>query len=108
MQLYGYIAAEEPIQIITLRIEAIGNVPKAEVSFYPAATTDVKAAIIGERTVYLPELGGFTPCPLYDRTLLGPGHVVAGPAVVEQMDSTTLILPSQSATVDSQLNLIIE
>ncbi len=108
MQLYGYIATEEPIQIITLRIEAIGNVPKAEVSSYPAATTDVKAAIIGERTVYLPELGGFTGCPLYDRTLLGPGHVVAGPAVVEQMDSTTLILPDQSAVVDSQLNLIIE
>ncbi len=108
MQLYGYVAAEEPIQIITLRVEAIGNVPKAEINSYPAATGDVKAAIVGERTVYLPELGGFTPCPLYDRTLLGPGHVVAGPAVVEQMDSTTLILPKQSATVDAQLNLIIE
>jgi N-methylhydantoinase A len=56
----------------------------------------------------LPEAGGFTDCPIYDRERLGNGHQVAGPAVIDQMDSTTLILPKQVATVDPYLNLVIE
>jgi N-methylhydantoinase A len=107
-QLYGYIAAEEPIQIITLRIEAVGNVPKADLKTYPKATGPVDHAIIGERSVYFPEMAGFVACPLYDREKLASGHIVAGPAVVEQMDSTTLILPGQAAKVDDYLNLLIE
>ncbi|MNN50231.1 hypothetical protein D3C81_1648050 [compost metagenome] len=47
-------------------------------------------------------------CPLYDREKLGPGHAIDGPAIVNQMDSTTLVLPGQIARVDSYLNLIIE
>jgi N-methylhydantoinase A len=45
---------------------------------------------------------------VYDREKLGPGHRVAGPAIVEQMDATTLLLPGQAATVDPYLDLIIE
>ena len=52
------------------------------------------------RQVWLPEAGGFVDCPLYDRERLGPGHALHGPAIVEQMDSTTLVLPGQTATVD--------
>jgi len=107
-QLYGYIAEEEPIQATTLRVEAIGHVPKAELKRYPPAAGKAEDAIVGTRKVYLPELGSFTECPLYERERLGPGHVVAGPAVVEQMDSTTFILPGQKATVDPYLNLLIE
>ena len=48
------------------------------------------------------------PCPVFDRERLAPGHAIAGPAVVEQMDATTLLLPGQTARVDPYLNLIIE
>jgi N-methylhydantoinase A len=107
-QVYGYVADEEPIQVTTLRLEATGLVPKAELPAHPSATTQAATAIIGERQVYLPETGGFTACPVYDRERLGPGHVVGGPAIVEQMDSTTLLLPGQVATVDAHLNLLID
>lgn len=107
-QLYGYVADEEPIQITTLRTEAIGHVPKAEQKSYPPATRGVDAAIIGARNVWLPEMGEVAAVPLYDRELLQPGHVVSGPAVIEQMDSTTLVLPAQTATVDAYLNLMLE
>lgn len=107
-QLYGYVADEEPIQITTLRAEAIGLVPKAEQKSYPPATGDVAAAIIGTRNVWLPEMGEVVNVPLYDRERLQPGHTVKGPAVVEQMDSTTLVLPAQTATVDAFLNLMLE
>ncbi|WP_248311585.1 hydantoinase/oxoprolinase family protein [Bosea sp. ASV33] len=107
-QVYGYIAPEEPVQVTTLRIEAVGLVPKADLKAYPPATDPVEAAVTARREVWLPETGGFTDCPIYDREKLGPGHKVAGPAIIDQMDSTTLVLPGQVATVDAYLNLIIE
>ncbi|MFN9905138.1 MAG: hypothetical protein ACK56F_03300 [bacterium] len=45
---------------------------------------------------------------MYDRERLGPGHRFAGPAIVEQMDATTVLLPGQSASVDPYLNIIVE
>jgi N-methylhydantoinase A len=107
-QVYGYVAAEEPVQVTTLRVEAVGLVPKADLKAHPPTTAPAEAAITGHREVWLPETGGFTDCPIYDRARLGPGHAVAGPAIIDQMDSTTLVLPGQTATVDAYLNLILE
>ena len=72
------------------------------------ATTDVASAIVGSRDVWLAEAGKRVPCPVYDRDRLGPEHRLVGPAIVEQMDATTLVLPDQAAVVDAYLNLIVE
>ncbi|HZV25957.1 MAG TPA: hypothetical protein VFG00_06675, partial [Acidothermaceae bacterium] len=61
----------------------------------------------GHRRTYLPEGGGWVDVPLYDRTKLAAGSELGGPAIVEQMDSTTLILPDQQVTVDDFGNLIV-
>jgi N-methylhydantoinase A/oxoprolinase/acetone carboxylase beta subunit len=45
--------------------------------------------------------------PVYERDALRPGHVIAGPAVVVQDDSTAVIEPGYSGTVDEQANIII-
>ncbi len=107
-QVYGYASPEEPIRVVTLRLEAIGRVPKATITAHPEVTHPVADSTLGTRSVWLPERGDFVACPLHDRALLGPGHRVAGPAIIEQMDSTTLLLPGQVATVDAWLNLVIE
>ncbi|MBI1778104.1 MAG: hydantoinase/oxoprolinase family protein [Proteobacteria bacterium] len=107
-QAYGYIAEAEPIHITTLRVEGVGLVPKAELPAHSPATSAVADALAGTRQVWLPETGGFSALPVYDRIRLGPGHQVIGPAIIEQMDSTTLVLPDQSAAVDPYLNLVIE
>jgi N-methylhydantoinase A len=107
-QLYGYTAAEEPIQAVTFRLEATGAVRRAEIRAHPAAATEAGAAVVARRDVWLAEAGGLVDCPVLDRARLGPGHRVAGPAVIEQMDATTLLLPGQRAAVDPYLNLIVE
>jgi N-methylhydantoinase A len=107
-QMYGYVAAEEPIQAVTFRLEAAARVPRAERRSHPPASTDPETAIVGRRRVWLAESGGFSECPVYDRERLGAGHAIAGPAIVEQMDATTLLLPEQVARVDRHLNLLIE
>jgi N-methylhydantoinase A len=106
--MYGYIAEEEPMQAVTFRLEAIGAVPKAEIKARPPATGKVEDAIVGTRDVWLAEAAGFVSCPIYDRERLGPGHRFTGPAIVEQMDATTVLLPGQSASVDPYLNIIVE
>ena len=107
-QTYGYTAAEEPVQITTFRLEASGIVPKAALPVYPDEGADAGAAVIGRRDVYFPEANGFVTCPVYDREQLRPGNRLIGPALSDQMDSTVLVLPEQTAIVDSHLNIIIE
>ena len=58
--------------------------------------------------MWLHETGVFVACPLYDRERLAAGNRIEGPAVSEQMDATTLILPGVTATVDPYHNLLLE
>ncbi|SFK80449.1 hydantoinase/oxoprolinase family protein [Falsiroseomonas stagni] len=107
-QRYGFIAEEEPIQLVTLRLEATGRVAKAKLASHPDAGLDATGAIIGKRDVWFPEAGGFVATPIYSRDALHPGNRFVGPAIVEQMDTTTVVLPGMTARVDSYLNLILE
>jgi len=106
--MYGFVAEEEPVQFVTFRVEAVGLVLKAPLTEYPLAGEDVSAALCGHRDVWFSELGGFVTCPLYDRDRLRPGNRLVGPAVIEQMDTTTVVLPRMTALVDAYLNLLLE
>jgi N-methylhydantoinase A len=107
-RMYGFVAEGEPVQLVTFRAEASGLVRKAQFTPRPERGADASAAIIGRRDVWMPEAGGFVACPIYDRTVLEPGNRIAGPAIVEQMDSTTVVLPGMVARVEPYLNLILE
>jgi len=107
-QLYGFVAEDEPVQLVTFRAEAIGIVPKADIRPTVEAGPDPTAAELGRRDVWLRERGAFVSCPIYDREKLVAGNRVEGPAIVEQMDATTLIVPGATATVDRYLNLMLE
>ena len=58
--------------------------------------------------MWLPEAGFVVACPVYDRERLRAGNRFAGPAIVEQMDATTVVLPAMAARVEPYLNLILE
>ncbi len=107
-QRYGFVAEEEPIQLVTLRLEATGRVAKAKLASHPDRGPDASGAIIGKREVWFPEAGGFVETPIYSRDALHPGNAFTGPAIVEQMDTTTVVLPGMTARVDAYLNLILE
>ncbi|MGH8264042.1 MAG: hydantoinase/oxoprolinase family protein, partial [Steroidobacteraceae bacterium] len=107
-QMYGYVAPEEPMQAVTFRIEATGAVRQAELREHAAVSVALETALVTQRDVWLAESAAFVSCPVYDRERLGFGHRIRGPAIVEQMDATTLVLPGQSAIVDRFLNLIVE
>jgi len=107
-RLYGFVAEDEPVQLVTFRAEATGIVRKADIRPTAHAGPDPGAAAIGRREVWLRETGAFVSCRLYDREKLFSGNRIEGPAIVEQMDATTLIVPGATATVDPYLNLLLE
>ncbi|MEC7762985.1 MAG: hydantoinase/oxoprolinase family protein [Pseudomonadota bacterium] len=107
-RLYGFIAEGEEIQMVTYRMQATGRVEKAQFAAQPDAGPDASAAITGSRDVWMPEAGGFVDTPLYDRALLKAGNRFTGPAIVDQLDTTTIVPPGVAAHVDPYLNLILE
>jgi N-methylhydantoinase A len=107
-QRYGFATDEDPVEIVTLRLEANGVVRKADLKAHPEAGPDASGAIAQHRDVWLAETKSFVSTPIYTRERLRPGHRFAGPAIVEQMDATTLVPSGMTARVDQWLNLILE
>ena len=66
-----------------------------------------KGSRTGERRVLLPVARRPVRVPVYRREALLAGNRIAGPAILEQMDSTTLLLEGQTARVDDRANLWI-
>ncbi|MBI4338059.1 MAG: hydantoinase/oxoprolinase family protein [Chloroflexi bacterium] len=106
-QTYGYAVEGEPTELVTFRVEALSVVQKVpSLSHLEAGPKPPKQAHLEDRQVYLD--GGWTRTPVYDRAHLLPSNVINGPAVIEQMDATTLLLPGQRGTVDRFMNILVE
>ena len=107
-QRYGYHMDDAAIEVVTLRVGGTGAVPHAEFPAHRIEDADPAGAIIGVRDVYLPEFGERRPSPVYRRDLLRPGAVIEGPAVIEQYDTTTFLVPGETARVDERMLVITE
>jgi N-methylhydantoinase A len=104
---YGYCAPEETIQNVNIRISAIGIIPPLELKVEKEEGKSPNKALKGFRDIYLPGSGGFISSAIYDRYRLKPGNVLTGPAIIEQIDSTTLIRPKQEAKIDCYRQIIL-
>ena len=104
---YGFSAPEEPVEVVTLRLTAVGNIAKPRLRRLGQEGGDASSARRATRPVYFAETAGFIECPIYDRYRLGPGSAVRGPSVVEEIDSTTVIHPGYMATVDEFGNMFL-
>ena len=109
--LYSRVPLGVPIEALNFRVVVSGPVPDISVSgsrpdAVPAAATT--PAPKGRRQAYFPEAGGYVDTPVYDRYALNPGAAFAGPAIVEERESTTVIGPDARVRVDGLLTLILE
>jgi N-methylhydantoinase A/oxoprolinase/acetone carboxylase beta subunit len=107
-EVYGYASPEHAVEIVAARTTA--TAPAGMVTAPgppPSAPAGVAPEPRSVRPVYFDE-GGFTPTPVFWRDDLRVGTALAGPAVVEQYDSTTLLHPGWRLTVDGQGNLVLE
>ncbi len=100
-QRYSY-AMPAPVEIVTFRLAAYGLVAKPGMPMAPTGDT----ARIGERQGRLRRR--LCATPVYERTLLAAGSDIAGPAVIEEAGSTTIVPPGFIATVAPRGMLVLE
>ena len=103
---YGFHNPADPIEIVNFRLIAVGKLRQPGARPGDARKSG-KAEPASHRKVWF-AADAAQDTPVYDRATLMPGDTIAGPAVIEQLDSTTLLFPGDRATVDPYLNLIVD
>ncbi len=102
---YGYQNEGVDLEIVNLRVRAMGNVSPPRMEAQPLGDTDASGAVCETRRIILPS--GPRTVPFFDRRHLHPGHHLSGPAVIVQEDTTTLLLDTDQARIDAWHNLLI-
>lgn len=93
-QLYGYAVPGAPMELVTLRLTAIGRTQKPQLPRTPMQGGGSDHARKGKRRAYLPHLNDFAEIPVYDGDKLAHGNRVQGPALIEQA-TTTVLVPNE-------------
>jgi N-methylhydantoinase A len=103
--MFGHSAPGEPVEIVSYRVRGLGRVPPVAMpQFKPTGATPADALRETRRARFD---GRAIDCPVYQREKLDVGLAVAGPAILDQFDCTTVIYPGQIARVDEWKNLIV-
>ena len=103
---YGYAIEHRAIEFVSARVQAVGTVEKAPQAHVEGGVS-LSSAASGSRPIYIDRHAGWVEATVYERQKLPVGTAFHGPAIVNEMSSTTVILPRQSANVDPWGNLIV-
>ena len=101
---YRHVPAGLPMEAVTWRVRAQSPAPAMPPPRPPAAGAPAPK---GERRMWIPGDGAFRTAPVWDRYALAPGWRTQGPAVIEEIESTTIVLPAFDVAVDAGLNLVL-
>jgi N-methylhydantoinase A len=107
-RLYERLSQSVPVEIINWRVTSSGPAPQVRLQVVGNELKVAQTARKGSRKAYFPELGGYHAVPVYDRYSLLPGSSFAGPAIVEERESTAIVGPDCRFRIDEQRNLIVE
>jgi N-methylhydantoinase A len=107
-RLFGYELSDTgaPIEIVNLRVSAVGRAARLAVTGAPASGTDASAAVKRQRRAYSPEAATFRDMPVYDWARLRPGNRISGPALVESDTTTFFVGESYDAVVDGAASVV--
>ncbi|HET9110235.1 MAG TPA: hydantoinase/oxoprolinase family protein [Ktedonobacterales bacterium] len=103
-QRFGYSDEREPVQVVNVRVKARGRVDAPQLPRHDDDETTVRAELSGWRRVAFSGADGglaWQDTPVYLRERLTPGAALTGPAIVVQYDTTSVLPPGWSATVDA-------
>jgi N-methylhydantoinase A len=103
--MFGHMAPQQPVEVVSYRVRGLGRVPPVELPRFKPTGATLANAWRETRRVRLD--GRDIDCPVYQRERLDVGMAVVGPAVLDQLDCTTVIHAGQTARVDEWKNLIV-
>jgi N-methylhydantoinase A len=104
-RVYSYSQPAAPLEIVNLRLAAVGAVTHPVLPAADPGDADPSAARLGQRSVVLAT--SLASIDLYDGVALRPGHAVPGPAIVVYQDTTVFLAAGDRAAVDRHFNLVI-
>src|SRR6185436_9036691 len=103
---YGYAEpVGAPIEATNWKLEMTCVTPKPQLTRDGGGAGDARKA---DRRVYVAEAGGFVTSPVYDRYRLAAGATLTGPAIVEERETTIVLLPGDVARVDPYGSLVVD
>lgn len=102
---YGYRNNTGKIKFVSFRVAAVGVIEKPQLEEYPADPDAMPPEPFAKRRVLFQGCEDFVETGIYSRADFVPGTCLAGPAVIEQMDTTIVIPPDWSASTDGFMNL---
>ena len=105
-RLYGYAPEDEPVELVAVFVVAVIPIPKPRPIVLSPSERGGRQAIRGRREVDVDD-DHVQSCAIYNRYALGAGDRVPGPAVIEERDSTVLVLPGSVASIDSYGNIFL-
>lgn len=103
---YGYAMHSETVEIVTVRLRGTGPGADLHLPREPLGPSDASPARLGAKPVWF-NANAAHASDCYDRSRLRPGHHFDGPAIVYQFDTTTVVAPGWSASVDERHNLLL-
>jgi len=104
-QMFGHMAPDQPLDVVSYRLCGIGTVPAPPAPKYKPTGATLSDALREHRQVRFD--GKSLACPVYQRERLDVGLKLHGPAILDQFDCTTVVCPGQSARVDEWKNIIM-
>jgi N-methylhydantoinase A len=104
-QMFGHMAPDQPVEVVSYRLCGIGMVSAPPIRKYNPSGAKLSDALRAHRQVRFD--GKSLACPVYQRERLDVGLALRGPAILDQFDCTTVICAGQIAHVDEWKNLIV-
>lgn len=106
-KLYHHLPGHIPIELLTWRVKVSGPPTPIQTVHIEEEGQSAESALKGSRAAYFSEVGDFVSTSVYDRYRLRPGMRISGPAIIEERESTAIVRPGMSASLDGYLNLHI-
>lgn len=106
-RLYGMALSGYPVQALNWRVLVTGPAPRVDLRGSSNGGGEPAATLKGRRPIFLPERHGFVEVPVYDRYRIREGSELAGPAIVEEDEATTVLWSGDRLIIDPQRNLVI-
>jgi N-methylhydantoinase A len=104
-RVYGF-KLDHPVELVNVRAVGVGAVQKMNLPKFEKEGPDAAHAVVEQHRAYFD--GAFVSANIYDRNLLRAGNRVRGPAIIVQMDATTVIHPNHTGEVDEYLSILIK
>ena len=101
---YGYRIPDEIIELVQFNVTVLGDTAKPELPLLPEG---LPASPAGTRRAWF-SAEGAVECPVYARDDLSPADRIAGPAIIEELDSTTVVHPGQHLTISQHGTAVLE